>query len=44
MDEREMTDAEWEQEIKSAVVEFRRALWLERKKERAERERNPWLL
>lgn len=44
MDERELTDVEWEQEIKTAVVEFRRALWAERKKDRAEREQNPWLL
>lgn len=39
-----MSDAEWDQEIKQAIVEFRRSLWLERKREREERETNPWLL
>jgi hypothetical protein len=44
MNDRELTDAEWDQEIRQAVVEFRRALWLERTRDRAERETNPWLL
>lgn len=44
MDDRELSDAEWEQEIRTAVVEFRRALWQERRKDRVERGKNPWLL
>lgn len=44
MEDRELSDTEWAQEIRQAVVEFRRALWTERKRDRAERETNPWLL
>lgn len=44
MNEPELTDAEWEREIRQAVVEFRRAIWQEKKRDRAERETNPWLV
>jgi hypothetical protein len=44
MDERELTDAEWDEEIKEAIVEFRRALWTEKRRDRTARGANPWVL
>jgi hypothetical protein len=41
--EPELSDVEWEREIRLAVAEFRKAIWQEKKRDRAERESNPWM-
>lgn len=41
---RELSDAEWDDEIRTALVAFRRARWEERRGKTQQRHVDPWVL
>lgn len=46
MDDRELTDAEWQRELREALIGFRKSGWTDRaqRARKDERRTDPWML